>query len=679
MKLIKFVLWFFLLSLTTQLFAFNVEDYLINNETKENIKKEFFTLNHITYTIINISGKSVFLLKGEELLTKKDEIENVFKIQYLSKYLINQNETNLLKSYLTTYNISRNNGGIYPNNEEELCKNALMIHLYPCTDDKSCNITAVQFHSVYHRYVGNAPATFLPHIQNFSYASIGTDAILNNVFDKLDKITDENTVEYVAEIKANISTLEKHKTKIEGTIFRIPSPGQKCSECYGICADIDLDDAALNNAKTLIDTLSKKVAPLNEYKSLAETIYTNTLSRIEEYNKSKARAYYLSIYTPMNALAKKVKNETKEALLLVNNESIKAKLTQLENMETEILSLINANNFTTVNETIIDYFKAINSLNASVEPLVNVYKHVSAEHDETVVYIFLAESKILTQEDTKTLNILKQKKLDLDKQFKKGLSATQYSKLQEKYAALIQEGRTLIEKSKVEQTIYMFTGMANKFVDAFDIMSAQLRPLTYYERTQSSYYLPYILSALLFVSFFSLVLFLFLIHYATAPKPISKGILIALTFVLAFVLALVSVSVYFSSDKALNKLDYFDFMNLLVYSKNTTILVQANNNSEIFSSIKICASSIANRLSEKGISSTIYILNGTSCTLGNTNITVNATVQNCLDKISNPSIILNFDSAETSSYSGLLMKRAIFTGDKEYYDICPFAKAAKIY
>ncbi|MDD5337721.1 MAG: hypothetical protein PHS02_04530 [Candidatus ainarchaeum sp.] len=62
------VIVFSLLLLATAVHAFEASDYLYANETNASISREFFTLNHTVYSLINISGSPSFLVKADELM-----------------------------------------------------------------------------------------------------------------------------------------------------------------------------------------------------------------------------------------------------------------------------------------------------------------------------------------------------------------------------------------------------------------------------------------------------------------------------------------------------------------------------------------------------------------------------------------------------------------------------------
>lgn len=664
-----------LMMLVAATFAFDIGQYLYANETNASIGKDFFTLNHTVYYIVNISGKPTFLVETEDLVLDRAGIESVLKTYYASKYALNQNDTAALRTYFLAYNASRNDGGRFKGQEEFACRKAIFLPMYPCIDDASCMKTAKLVCAGYAQAIGcNDPNILFQPVKDFAYSSDATDALMADIFDKLNTITTDNTADYISQMKKDIPLLTTYKDKIEKSVFRMPAVGQSCKDCYAICPDMDFDDTSLTRAGSMLDNLSAKIAPLTQYKQTADAIYNSTQTRLQENVNANQRLYYLSLYTPLKAEAAQMKNRTSQALSLVDNATVRGKLNELTTMETEITALIDANNFSQVNASLTDYSRAISSLNSSSESLVAIYGNVSASYRQTTVYMFLAEGKTLSPDDATKLNIARQRKILLDQQFKAGLTATQYSDIQLQYEALTVDAKALASKISTEQALYMFTGMSNKFVDAIDSLFSQARPLTYSERAQLSGYLPPGVSALLFLSFASLVLFLFLIYYAVSPKPINKAVLVLLAMFLVFLVALVSLGIFLSLDKSLKRLEYSDFMDLVKYTKNAVVVVHESGaeDAATLSSMKACANSVSNALLQGRISSSVYEFGPSGCTVNGTSR------PNCLDANAKPIIMLNSSLTGSSSYAGLLEKQALISGDRIYYDVCPLAEAIRM-
>ncbi len=666
-----------LLAAVATVSALDISPYLAANESNASIDKEFFTLNHTVYYVVSINGDPSFLVKGDAFVTDQAEITGTLKSYYLLKYTLDPDDVSALRTAFLSYNDSRNNGeGRFPGKEEYICRKVLYLDKVPCTDVSNCNQTALYLCAYQNNVAPGMCNDYRPLISpvaSFAKASFGTDAILADVFDKLDGMNSENAAAYVAQMKANVPTLRTYASNLESTLFRMPLPGTTCRDCMGICPFIDVDTNQLDTADTILASMSKKVSPFSSYSQTAGRIYNNTNRRVEDSANSQVRAYYTeALYNPLRVQASDVKNRTSAALALVDNSTVKMKLAQLTAMEGDIESQINSNNFTSINATLSDYNKSIRALNASIGPLMAVYNNVSDKYKSATVYLFLAEGRTLSPDDLSTLNVLRQQKIILDQQFKAGLTATQYNDLLANYTALVDKEQALAGKKGAEQALYMFTGMANKLVDALDTLLVQTRPLTYNERVQFSSYLPVGLSLLLFSSFSSMILFLFLIYYAISSKPMNKVLFVMLAMFLVALIGLVSIGIFLSLDKSLNRLDYGDFIDIAKYTKNAVIAVQLNGADDAtLASMKACASSISDAFTADKVTPIVYTLRGEDC-VGN-----GTAVKDCLDKNAKPMVMLNASVISSSTYSGLLTKQATVSGDHTYYDVCPLASALK--
>lgn len=677
-----------ILLLVASAFAFDIGQYLSANESNAQIDKEFFTINHTVYYIVNVSGTPTFLVKVEDLVTNQTEIQDVLQTYYLSKYAVNTSDTNALKSYFLAFNASRNDGSRFKGQEEAVCRKYLLLEFPPgCTDVATCNITMKKLcNAPYFQGATscNNPEAYLPYLEDFSFSSNELTSLLADIFDKLDNINQDNGADYIAQIKKDVPLLKADATKLEKTPFRYPNVGETCpvpktaadigKTCYGVCPDIDLDQTSLSRAETLVNNLSAKMAPLAQFQSTADSIYNNTQTRLQENTASNLRSQYMAVYSPLKSQAGVIKAEANTALALVDNATMKAKVAQLTTMEELIEDAIEANRFSDLNSSFSDYKKAMESLNASIAPVSAVYDNVTASYRTATVYLFMAEAKALSPDDATKLNTIRQKKIVLDQQFKPGLTATQYEDLKSQYEALAAEEKAIVSGTSPVQALYMFTGMSNKLVDGMDSLIVQASPLTYVQRAQASSYMPLGLSATLFLSFSSVVLFLFLIYYAITPRPIGKLVLVVLAMFLVFVIGIVSLGIFFSIDKSLGRMDYSEFMDIVKYTKSAAIVVQMTGaeDAQTLASMRSCASSISDGLSAIKIQPYIYENGPSGCTMNGT------AAPNCLDKIAQPLIMLNASAVSSSSYSGLFTNQASMSGDRAFFDTCPFAEALKI-
>lgn len=682
------VILFFLILLIGNIFAFDVSPYLMVNETNASVAKEFFALNSTIYYIINISGTPTFLVKLDNLVLDKTEIESALKQYYSQKYSLSQNETNALRTDFITYNYSRNNGGRFKDQEENACRKALFLHLYPCFDNSSCYKTAQLVCAGYTQVTGcSDPEMFYPYIVSFVNASDQTTAMMNDIFNMFSTMTTDNIVAYLQKMKSYIPSLKYAMNKMESTPFRMPAQGEHCNNCYGICPDIDMDGAALDRADSKLKTFLTKVAPLANYQQTADKIFNNTQMRLLESEKADKRLYYRSIYLEIKDEASDVKDRAQHVLSLVDNATARNKLAAISAIESDIENMINSSNFDDLNSTLLDYKAAVKALNATVAELAIVYDNVSNISTSAAVYLFLIEGKASTPEEIKTLNVLREKKMLLDQQFKPGLTTTQYSDIQAQYAALVKEEKDFLAKKSTSptQTFYMLAdGMARKIIEVLDTFVNQVKPLTYLERIKYSTFLPTAVSLLLFFSFSSLLFFLFMFYYGFAARPMHKALLVILVLLLVFLVALFSMSMYLSFDKAYGKMEYSDFVSMVKSSKNfTLIIIKDGADNQTLSAMRTCASSVAITMARSNVTTKIYEMSDQTCYPFETNLS--QTIQNsssqqssCLDRISGPIMLFNSSMTSSSTYTGLLVKQALFAGNSAFYSTCAPAEALKI-
>ncbi|MEW6529008.1 MAG: hypothetical protein AB1391_03910 [Candidatus Micrarchaeota archaeon] len=692
----KFQILFFFLMSVTSIFAFNITQYLTVNETNATIEYESFTIDYtnisLDYYIVNINKKPTFLIKTEnisnktnetikEIVLNRTEIENALKVYYQGKYFINATELNSIKPYLVAFNLSRNNGvGSYKNMEENFCRQSLFLDSSPCIDDESCLRASAAFCILARKFSSMGCAnqyTYLNAIKDFSFSSYGIDKVLSNITNKLNTIDEYNPNEYLKQIKNEIKLLKNYTFYIENTEFRIPLENQTCANCSGICVMLDLDTDSLDSAEKIIDKILSKIAQLSQYKLNSEIIFNNTQLRIQQSLSLDTMFYYNSTYASLKLKADKVRNLTNQALALIDNETAKLKLSQLSILEAEIESIINTNNFTLINDSLANYTQIIDSLNFSLNSTIITYYNISEAYKDATIYMFFIDGKALTLENDANRNSIKQTKTLLDQQFKKGLNASTYNDLKTQYEILISDEKALLSKTNTTQIFYLLTGISGNIIKEIDAFMVQAGSLTHLQKTQLSSYLPFGVSLVFFFSFLSAILFVFFIYYALIPKPINKILIAIFIMFLIFLIGMISICLFFSTDKMLNKMEYSDYFDLIKRTKNMVITIPQKNNidNQTYTSMKTCALSIIAEFTKKNISSSFYEVSSNECIAMDKN---NTTIKNCLDKNTKPIIMLNVSSITSVSYSGLITKQMNIFGDSLFYEVCPFAEILKI-
>ncbi|MBU0586274.1 hypothetical protein KJ780_02075 [Candidatus Micrarchaeota archaeon] len=657
--------------------AFDVDDYLTPEEENATITNEYFSLNHTVHYIVNVGGEPTFLIKDDALLTAPDEIGSTLKAYYSAQYEINSTEITLMRTYIQNYNDSRNNGvDQYTGLEEYSCRQAIFLPLYPCTNETSCNTTA-RMMCAYLNNLGmgcNDYSSFVGPITEFSYASFGTDSALANISNRLDSLNMENAVDHISKIKSEIALLKTYRQQIENTMFRIPLSGESCYNCTGVCPKIDLAETYLSSMDTLATSLSNKIAPLANYSSTSQKIHSNTQDRINQLENANTRKEYEAVFLPLSEQAKVIKENALDALSLIQNVSLQAKLDNFLMIEYEIETKLSTYNFTGLNESIIEYNLTLNQLNSSIAPAMSFYEDVENTSVEAEAYLIIAESQVC-EGAFDELEELQEEKDNLDSSFQDGLSAAQYEALQEDYEDIIEQEKALIASGGgIESSLYLLEGASDSALDNFASVLHTIKPLTYSERAEFSSYLPISYAVLMFLIFTSFCAFIIMVYYGIARKPMNSILLLSVFLILVLFIGIFSLLSFFSADKALNRLSQGSFLNLAKSSNEVLILINKDGtDAATILAMDACASKISAALQMHNISSLVYTLDDSMCTSNSSN-----TLQDCLDVIEAPFFILSVADSDSTTYSGLLLDEANVKGRVAYLDQCAVAEAIKL-
>jgi len=129
--------------------AFNVTDYLYPTEGNVTVSYDNFTLDGDNYSIVALAGEHAFLLKEDEPVTNQSEIESVIYSYYLKMYYPSEEDIQELKDLVERFNDSRNDGYDWPNKEEYLCRDDILLsngkitsfgETLVCRDDESLSL-----------------------------------------------------------------------------------------------------------------------------------------------------------------------------------------------------------------------------------------------------------------------------------------------------------------------------------------------------------------------------------------------------------------------------------------------------------------------------------------------------------------------------------------------------------
>lgn len=650
---------------------FSIKDYILPNETDFNIDYESFVFEKNNYEIVKINNKLTFLLKNKELITDKDEIYRVIVNHYKEKYKINKSLINFVLSYIEEFNESRNDGGLFKGQEENICRRELLLHAYPEDSDQNYRrIASIICGKL--KGVCSHPDQLFGEIKKFARATFGIDRVIDEIFRDLENIeTSENIIEILEKTEENIDTLENYSETIEKTIFRTPKRGEVCPNCLPKCPDLDLNEEALEEAKKLIQRALFSLRPLEKAPLVASAIYENTQARIKMIKLNEEIETYEKKFYPYQQSAKNIIRDAERTLEKIYDPNLKNLKSELENKEKEIYQNIMNGSLENIDNEINAFVLKINETSRAIENLEKIYENTTKVVDNAF-YVFFVVSTSLGADDifVKNLSPLISKKKILDSQyathFSKPLSKDTFILLQSNYSALINE----VEKIKIDRSKeFSLKTMANKFIGSLFIIITNIKNLTFEERNLLSQNLPILLSFILFLSYFSLISLLFIFALSLAKQP-NIALFSIIYVVLILVIAGVSVGLYFAlSNEA--KLTLKDYLEILSGSGKVTIVYQTLNINEVEKqALENCALLTEKSLEKRGLLVDVYELRGRNCYSNG-----KLKLKDCIDAISTPLIIFKLSGEDKATFKGLFLNEASISGTTMFFHFCPIAKA----
>jgi len=216
-------------------FPFTASNYFYSTETDVTVTSEDFELNGTDYSLVYFDGDPTFLLKDGEIVTNRTELETKVYDYYIMEFYPSEEDVNELRNLTLEYNLSRNDGYDWKGKEESICREIMFtdkrIEMYIdgemqklwCHDEESCDLNAKLLFQAYHDYTGwSSYDQAREPLEEYAYASYGTDFIIENITNKLDGMNEDNVVEVMQYIDDSVPTLVDYAEDIESTIFRTP-------------------------------------------------------------------------------------------------------------------------------------------------------------------------------------------------------------------------------------------------------------------------------------------------------------------------------------------------------------------------------------------------------------------------------------------------------------------------
>ncbi|MEM4359286.1 MAG: hypothetical protein QXT45_02025 [Candidatus Bilamarchaeaceae archaeon] len=689
----------FLALMAGLLSAFVPSDYFYANEGNVTVTYTNFTLNGTHYSIVYFNDQETFLIREGEIVNDSEIIKNVVRSYYRSAFLPSESELDEIRSLVTAYNASRNDGyGYYKNKEEYECRGALLtdkrIEIYIngtrqklwCHDDASCEINAMLLYQAYGEGLGwSSYRVILQPLKDFAYSSYGTDEILENFTRMLN--TDDAAELYNAlnYMKNSIPTLESYATKIESTIFRLPRPDDAADKeschliCYSICPPFDLNTTILDRLETRIDSIKAKIQPLAEYNTVAEHIITRTNERAAYRYTSMTISHYNNIFSPLETEGREVEEYAANAYSLVGNTSLMIKTEQLKALRESIRGKITNASFTGLDDEIRIYRATLSSVREGADSTYSLYNETMDAKRRVDAVLFELGTKDLSDPDLREYNEIREHVNELNLQFTKGITPEKCIELKNGYDAAEKDAQGLLKRVTMSAgttavdafrmfSIRMNNGIADilRATKMAEVKSVPHNKLTFLGG----------FSILVFISFMSIAFLLFLYSVGMNRDSHLKYILSAGLMLVAILAAVFSGLLYYYMDKTATEATMDEF--LFDLNKKSTVALVAKIDLATpgeAESIKRCMGIVANTIREKNKTVDVYYLES-----GNVCKKNNATYENCAADIESHNTAIIFSpstTVEPPTLSTIFVSKAEIRGPADYYETCPLSVVFK--
>ncbi len=669
----KFLVFAFVVAVAL---AFSPLNYTYENETV-NLSEYNFTLDGQNYTIFYFNETPVFLYRWGDVnpITDLNEIENILFKHFSQNYYLNQSDIEYIKERLEVFNESRNNGDQFRGIEEYACRRELGEALPTPSNLDIYGGTIYDFYATYlcMSDFGDAigctrKEDIKPYVVSFFENSYGIDRDLSNIYLMLDNMSPSNVYEYLINIENNISSIEKEVSEIKKSRFRLPIGGTKeCPDCWGVCAELVVNQTALNEIKEKVDELKNKTYFLGNYKEMSNTIFNETKNRLEYLKTKNLKDYYSTKLSIIVEDWNKKKPLVDESLSLINNKTIAYLKTRIETLIDEINGSLQNNSFDDLEEKINETEHLVDKIDDKALNNKNLYLAIVSESNK-VENMFL-----LLKEYGEDLSPYEDKKKYLDANFVKGISAEKAVEFLDEYKNL---STTLSNKVKDRRKAEFGGNILNAIVRSMTNSVYQLiEDLPYEKRKAYVNNLPLIMAIISALSIASLatwvMIYKYVIDYKKYSSKKNKMAYMTIMFAVVAVLILAGLLTFFLFDGAINHGRVSDFLYLVKSSPSVTLVLDLSNADQSKKeAIENCGNLILSELQSYGKEVTYITLYNSFCKVNETSY---GTKEDCLNAIKPPYIMLSYDkevvyNSRTAGEISLEVK-----GNSAYFDKCPVA------
>ncbi|MEM4195149.1 MAG: hypothetical protein QXY05_02480 [Candidatus Anstonellales archaeon] len=665
--------------------AINVQDYLYPNENAaSDVRYEAFSISGVKYEIVYIKNKETFLLKEGNIVNDSEEIKTALKAYYVSRYYLTPSQAANLTELFKELNASRNNGeGRFQRaGEEQTCRERVgEKYQLPSDYEKLYGDEYMYWATLivvnWGGEIGiNDPDIIYQPIKDFWAATRSVDERMNGIFTYLNNLSADNVYEGLLYMNSSMPIIESNYQVMKNSILRFPLNIKECPKCLGICPPIIYNETCMAQLNLLLPQLIAQTKPIGTYLQISEDILKRTEERVAYKTSEDLTGYYSEIYGPMKPTAEDVLNRSEESLSFVMNTSFAKKVDELKTLKTDIESSIANKKFDGMEEKIDRFADLMKEINETIEPNKKWYFDAEHEKDKVTGMIFLLETKDLSSEEVAQLSQYKVEKNNLDGGFVKGLSPDMYAEYSQRYVALQEKLKPLMEAKEEHVIIKNAKAFSKNAGETTSDLILSIRDMPTSEREDVLNVLPAALSAFSYLSLTSLLVIASSIVYlrirgrfTTANQKTYYWIGVG---VIAIILILLNVGFYILLDRSLLHANFEDFSDVIAENSEVAVVVDyAGAPQTAAEPMSTCAEKIIHNLIAQNKTVAFYVYTD-KCIING--VETNKNRKQCNDEISVPRIVLKYSNVEQNpSFSTTMDVKGVISGDESYFNLCPIS------
>ncbi|MFA5382863.1 MAG: hypothetical protein WC356_06860 [Candidatus Micrarchaeia archaeon] len=281
--------------------AFNINEYLFDDESIDNVNYVDVEIDNENYTMVYIGDNPIFILKDGELVEDKILVESLACDCWEKLYYPSEEEINELKGYIEDYNAGRHGEVQYKapplhfSDAEGYCDKATYMNQevfeghMGCIGEEECVQLANLFCNMIDptHQMGCDPYVLGDGFTQYSEGKYGMNKYYGETIELFNDLDSSNIAERLDIYEEKLADLKNAGEDLVYNDLRLPVGNvYSCETCVGFCPEIPLDFELLEKAQEKVDELQEKVKPLENEAEKIQLIADNTEDRIW-YSKGK--------------------------------------------------------------------------------------------------------------------------------------------------------------------------------------------------------------------------------------------------------------------------------------------------------------------------------------------------------------------------------------------------------